>query len=511
MESDSTDVLVIGAGAAGLCVALNAAPRRVLLLAPQGPHATATTLAQGGIAAPIGRGDSVALHLTDTLIAGDHSVSETAAARIVASAADAIAYLHASGLEFDTAGDGPDLHLEAGHSRPRILHAGGDRTGAAVEESLWQRARAADHVTIRRDLTATALRGGPAGIAGALTLRDDGSVLAIDAAETVLATGGLGQLFAATTNPAHAGGDGLAMALAAGAAVQGLEFVQFHPTALHCRSDPLPLLTEALRGAGAQLIAAGRPFMARIDPRGDLAPRDVVARAVWERQQRGAAVALDATRIFSGRQADEFPAARAACAAHGIDPAVSPIPVTCAAHFHMGGVAIDARGHSSLPGLWAVGEVACSGLHGANRLASNSLLEAIVVGSAAGRAIAAEPRRIRPAVRTRGAAIAAFEPDQPQWNRLRRIMWDVMGPVRDGTTLAAGIRRLRRLRAAVDPAQATLLGRLGLAEAMVRAAKLRLESRGAHWRRDFPRRDHARDGAAALGIMASPEVPLHAR
>lgn len=500
MEVWEADLLVVGAGAAGLSVALHAAPRRVLLLAPEGPDATATSLAKGGIAAPIGRGDSVALHAADTLKAADHSASEAAIATIVAAAGGAIDFLRESGLRFDGAADEPHLHLEAGHSIPRILHADGDRTGAAIQQALWARARECAHVTIQRDLEAVDLLAGADGIAGALATRSDGSAVLIRASETVLATGGVGQLFAATTNPGHATGHGLAVALAHGAAVAGLEFVQFHPTALRCDSDPLPLLTEALRGAGARLVADGRAFMAAIDPRGDLAPRDVVARAVWSERSAGREVALDATALFRSAAGAEFPGAHAACVAYGIDPARTPIPVTCAAHYHMGGIAIDASGHASLPGLWAVGEVAHTGLHGANRLASNSLLEAVVVGSAAGRALAQGPRRQR-AIGTPPDVPAPFDPRTPQWQRLRAILWGAMGPVRRDETLADALAQLERLAATLAPAQRPLALRIALSRAMIHAARARHESRGAHWRADYPHRDRRRDGAGAVGIM----------
>ena len=504
MESSETDILVVGAGAAGLCAALHAAPRRVLLLAPEGPDATSTAAAKGGIAAPLGRGDSIALHTADTLIAADHSGSESATAAIVAGAAEAIRFLRHHGLRFDDEGGEPHLHLEAGHSLPRILHADGDRTGAAIQATLWKAARAAAHITIRRDLVAVSLVGDSAGIGGIVAQGLSGENQVIRASQTVLATGGIGQLFAATTNPRHAAGDGLAMALAHGVRVAGLEFVQFHPTALRCHGDPLPLLTEALRGAGARLIADGRQFMHAVDPRGDLAPRDVVARGVWDREHRGQEVMLDATGIFGRGRSGGFPSALAACTAHGIDPALSPIPVTCAAHFHMGGIVIDENGRTSLSGLWAAGEIAYTGLHGANRLASNSLLEAIVIGSAAGAALRTADsgsggRRLR---LTREPA--TVDPVRAEWSQLRKLMWAAMGPVRSGPALTAALARLRRLGLALDPVHVALRQRIGLAEAMVVAARARRESRGAHWRSDFPSRDRSRDGAGALCIMARP-------
>ncbi len=243
MESSDTDILVIGAGAAGCSVALHAAPRRVLLLAPEGPEGTATACAKGGIAAPVADNDSVAMHAADTIAAADHSSCPATTTAIVAAAGEAIDFLSRSGLRFDVDDGAPHLHLEAGHSVPRILHADGDRTGAAIQATLWRAACAARHITRRRDLTAVALLEDGGTIGGVLALDAGGAPTTIRAAQTVLATGGLGQLFAATTNPRHAAGDGLAMALARGAAVAGLEFVQFHPTALRCAGDPLPLLT----------------------------------------------------------------------------------------------------------------------------------------------------------------------------------------------------------------------------------------------------------------------------
>ncbi len=499
MQTSDTEVLVVGAGAAGLSAALNAAPRRVLLLAPEGPGASSTELAKGGIAAPVGQGDSVALHAADTLLAADHSGSEWMTGAIIGAAAEAIDFLERSGTRFDACGDGPDLHLEAGHSMPRVLHANGDRTGAAIQEALFAQACASPHISVCRDLHALTLLTGASGVAGITALRKDGRTVAVRAAETLLATGGIGQLFAATTNPRHATGDGLAMALSARADVAGLEFVQFHPTALKCDVDPLPLLTEALRGAGARLTAGGVRFMRNVDPRGDLAPRDIVARAVWEEQRRGHAVVLDATAIFGSDRRHGFPAALAACVAQGFDPARAAVPVTCAAHFHMGGIVITAEGRTSLPGLWAAGEAAFTGLHGANRLASNSLLEAVVVGAAAGKALAgAKYRRRAPNARAATSAATPLDPTSVQWRRLRELLWQVLGPVRSGPDLAHALEILRSARRRFDAADIGLRQHYGLAEAMVSAALAREESRGAHWRSDFSVRNRRLDGAGAL-------------
>ncbi len=492
------DVVVVGAGAAGLCAALCAAPRRVLLLAPDAPETSCTELAKGGIAAPLAAQDSVAMHVADTLRAGDHSVSEQVAGLIIGNAVDAIAFLERAGVVFDAAGAARDLHREAGHGLARILHADGDRTGSAIHRALLARARESAHIEFRDDASAVALLRGEQGVGGVLALREGGEPVALHAAETVLATGGLGQLFAATTNARSAAGDGLAMAIACGAQVAGLEFVQFHPTALRCALDPLPLMTEALRGAGAALLADGQHFMPGIDARGDLAPRDIVARAVWSRAEQGAQVVLDARAIFQSALGRAFPAARAASLAAGVDPAIAPIPVTCAAHFHMGGIVVDAQGRTSLPGLWAAGEVAYTGLHGANRLASNSLLEAVVIGNAVGFSVAAEPHRRRPVRVEAPNAAAPFDRSGREWLQMRRLMWRAMGPVRDAAGLEAALAELVALRDGLPEDQPVLRLRATLAAAMTRAALLRRESRGAHWRRDFAERNRARDGETAL-------------
>ncbi len=497
MRTIETDVLVIGAGAAGLCAALSAGPRRVLVVSAGDPRvASSTALARGGLAAPLGDGDSIEAQMADTLEAGCHASDRRVALRVIRAAGDAVSFLCDLGVPFDRDSGGWRLHREAGHSRARVLHAHGDRTGEALLAALLAAAVRAAHIEMLFGLSVLRLReGGEGRICGAWGADPAGGAVRIEARDTVIATGGLGRMFPFTTNGESAQGDGLAMALGHGARVAGLEFIQFHPTALATGEDPVPLLTEALRGAGAVLLdAEGRRFMRELHPLAELAPRDVVARAVWSRRLRGEAVWLDARAVFRCERAEEFPAALSACRAHGIDPAREPIPVSAAAHYHMGGIVVDVLGRSARAGLWACGEVAWTGMHGANRLASNSLLEAVVCGRTVGRALAREhdPMR-RICVRSHGDAPPMLEPSAADGQRLRAILGRCMGPLRHGSDLEQGERELLALGSSLAPEALIARRRLELALAMVRAALERRESRGAHWREDYPRRDPARD------------------
>lgn len=485
-----TDVLVLGAGIAGLSVALSASARRVLVVCPDDPaRSSSSALAQGGIAAPLGPGDSVDAHVLDTLEAACHFADPVAVSRVIGDAGRAVRYLIDAGVLFDREDDRLSLHREAGHGEARVVHAAGDRTGEAIVRVLWQRARAARHVESIGNAGATHLLVHEGRVCGACA-RAPGQQLVIRARDTVLATGGIGRMFRMTTNGPFATGDGLAMALAAGARTASLEFVQFHPTALKVAADPLPLLTEALRGAGARLIdSRGEAIMAGRHPRGDLAPRDIVARAVWEAQQAGEAVFLDCTGVFNSGQARAFPGALDTARRFAFDPACDPLPVTAAAHFHMGGVSVDAHGACSLAGLWAAGEVACTGLHGANRLASNSLLEAVVYGRIVG-------ARLNDEVTPFAQGSPIVPPDEPEdssmearWAGLREQMWRCMGPVRDEIGLQSGIDWVGGEIDRCERPGGIVQRRLELARAMMRSALARRESRGAHWRLDFPGRD----------------------
>jgi L-aspartate oxidase len=486
-------LVVVGAGVAGLCAALAAAPRRVLLFS-RGPGGSATALAQGGIAAALAPDDHPDHHAADTLVAGAAHNDAALVHCLVHDAPDAVHWLAAQGVPFDRDANGWQLGHEGGHRRARIVHAGGDASGRELLAILARAVAAAPHIERREGWTLHALLLQGGGIAGVCLVRTGGrGEVEIQTPDVVLATGGIGALFAATTNPPGADGAGLALALAAGAAARDLEFVQFHPTALDVPGvRPLPLVTEALRGAGAVLRDDdGRRLMAGVHALADLAPRDVVARRIWRAQRAGGRVRLDATALDAAAWR-QFPTVRALCGAHGIDPATRPIPVTAAAHFHMGGIAVDALGRSTVPGLHAVGEVACSGVHGANRLASNSLLEGVVSG-----------RRLGASLRDPTTACVG----KPQWTalsagagepalaRLREALWQGLGPVRDAETM-------RRTQQIID-ADAALREswQADLARHLLRAACARRDSLGAHHRDDAMPHDsiHRRIATPAYG------------
>src|SRR5215217_2855321 len=414
-DAEEVDVLVVGSGVAGLSAALAVPPGRSVLLATKGPprplghplrpgrdRRRARPGGVGGLMERIGSppedrvSDSVAEHVADTLAAGAGLCDPVAVRTLVGEGGQAVADLLARGVRFDRDGLGGELARtrEGGHSRSRVVHAGGDATGAELERALTEAAwadpavRSAEHTFLVDLVTADGQ------VAGALLWSDRRPRL-VRAGAVVLASGGAGQLFADTTNPPLSTGDGIAAALRAGAVLADLEFVQFHPTALHVDGDPRPLISEAMRGEGAVLRDGdGSPVMAGVHPLGDLAPRDVVTRAVAARMAATGArhLWLDATAVPAEHLERRFPTILARCRAAGIEPTRRPIPVSAAAHYLMGGVLTDLDGRTSLPRLYAVGEAACTGVHGANRLASNSLLEGVVFAARIGRALADPPR-----------------------------------------------------------------------------------------------------------------------
>jgi L-aspartate oxidase len=513
------DVVVIGTGVAGLVAALaahraaNGRPLSVVVLskASRGANSTATFYAQGGIAVVLpdssdDSADSVQAHVADTLAAGGGLCDPAAVASIVADGHRAVADLVRSGARFDESSSGRwALTREGGHTARRIIHAGGDATGAEVQRALNAASAALD---IRYDHTAVQVLTDRGAVCGVHVVSPDGPGV-IHAPAVILATGGLGHLFAATTNPEGSTGDGIALALRAGVAVSDLEFIQFHPTMLFDgrTGGRRPLITEAIRGEGARLVdAAGDSVMDGVHPMADLAPRDVVAAAIDARMRQTAApcVYLDARGIADF--VTRFPTVTASCRAAGIDPTRQPIPVVPGAHYSCGGVVTDVTGQTSLPGLYAAGEVARTGMHGANRLASNSLLEGLVVGARAGSAAADHAAR--------AGSAATLVPGPVRYDVLERMdlqsaMSKEASVVRDGVglhrlaeVLDTGRPRAVQTRVGVEDAALTLTAR-----AVVAAAAGRTESRGCHHRADFPDTDAAqarssvvrlRDGAVVV-------------
>ena len=463
--------------------ALHLAPEPVALLsrAPLGTGA-ASSLAQGGLAASLGDEDSPELHLADTLNAGDGLCDAGVARRITQAAAEAIETLTRYGVRFDRGRDGaPLLGLEAAHSRRRIVHAAGDGTGAEIMRALIEAVRRTPSIVVLDRVNARRLILEEDAIIGVLCDGPSGSIeLATE--RVVIATGGIGGLFIETTNPAGSFGQGLALAARAGAELKDLEFVQFHPTALDIAFRPMTLISEAVRGEGAVLVdETGRRFMAD-RPGAELASRDIVARAIWSHLGDGHRVFLDARRALGRGFSTRFPTIAALCRSAGVDPATKLIPVRPAAHYHMGGIAVDGVGRSSVRGLWACGEAACTGLHGANRLASNSLLEAAATAAWVAEDVAG--CRAHAGVRRRPALIAGRlgPPSDPS------LIWPILSlgvaVTRDREGLSKAAAALSSI--ASDQGAASEPAAVGLMIAI--AALRREESRGAHFRTDFPQR-----------------------
>lgn len=513
-ETDSGPVIV-GAGLAGLMTALHLAPRPcvVITTGTLGEHA-ATDLAQGGIAAAVGADDSPLLHARDTTAAGAGLCDPAVVERVTGAAPAAIEHLAALGARFDRHADGRlRLGLEGAHSRARIVHAYGDGSGREVLRTAVAAVRATGSITVLEHAWARRLVIGEGRVRG-LDVEHLGQPARIRTDQVVLATGGAGGLFGHTTNPPGALGQGLALAARAGAELRDLEMVQFHPTALDVGLDPMPLVSEAVRGAGAVLV----------DDRGrrvlddDLAARDVVSRAVWAQLQQGRRVFLDA-RGPGDSLVSRFPGMASACLAAGFDPARSPVPVRPAAHYHMGGVLVDGRGRSTVPGLWACGEVASTGLHGANRLASNSLLEAVVcsrwvAGDVAATSASPGPGRSPGACHSPAASalsgpgrVPARSTPNTRWDPaalqdVRELVSGAAGVLRDGPTLSAAVTRLRhRLRLQPDD-DAALVALL-----ICWSALQRVESRGGHIRTDAPDSRPARHQRVTLADALGDACP----
>lgn len=519
------DVVVVGSGVAGLTTALRctAAGLSTVVVTKARLDDGSTRWAQGGIAAALGEGDTPEQHLSDTLVAGAGVCDEEAVRALVTEGPDAVRRLIDTGARFDTSAAG-DLQLtrEGGHHRRRIAHAGGDATGAEISRALVEAVRDASLRTVENALVLDLLtdeHGNTSGVT--LHVMGEGQhdgVGAVRAPAVVLATGGMGQVFRATTNPAVSTGDGVALALRAGAEVSDIEFVQFHPTVLFLGAGSegqQPLVSEAVRGEGAHLVDAdGVRFMLDQHELAELAPRDIVAKGIMRRMREQGVehMYLDARHFGPDMWATRFPTILAACRSHGIDPVTEPIPVAPAAHYASGGVRTDLRGRTTVPGLYACGEVACTGVHGANRLASNSLLEGLVFAeriAADIAAVAAAPGPARPTpspVAQPAPSSAALLPLIAPEARLtiQRIMSEGASVLRSATSLRVAAEALEAVyQDALRPTDPADTGKpaqpgveswetsnlLCVARVLVAAALQRQETRGCHWRDDFPERD----------------------
>jgi len=488
------DFIVVGAGIAGLRAAIElAAAGQVLVIAKESLRESSSEYAQGGIAAALGEDDSVDLHAQDTLAAGDGLCHPEAVRLLVRAAPAAISELIEWGAQFDREDSRLALGREGAHSRRRILHAQGDSTGSEIARTLYRKASSLPTVHFQSYSAVTDLLLADGEVAGVMVCDPAGRrSLAIHARAVLLATGGLGRVYRVTTNPEVATGDGVAAAWRAGAELGDLEFVQFHPTALHLEGAPPFLLSEALRGEGAGLInSRGERFMSRYHPLADLAPRDVVARAIVSEMARTGSehVWLDMRPLGEELLRRRFPRIYQTCLRYGVDPASAPVPVHPAAHYAMGGVWTDLEGRTSLPRLFAAGEVAATGVHGANRLASNSLLEALVFGARAGQAMRElvgweVPKRGRPPE----AGFPAIGAEQ-----LRTLAWENCGIVRAGERLARTCEILEAvllLRNAEPHRELFEIRNMHTVLWLIaRCALARRESRGAHYRMDFPDKD----------------------
>jgi L-aspartate oxidase len=485
-----TRFVVIGSGIAGLHTAWRASDHGdVVVLTKRTLRDSATAWAQGGIAAALGAGDSPDLHRLDTLAAGAALCDAAAVEVLVAEGPARVRELADAGAQFDTDVSGRfTLGREAAHSRKRIVHAKGDQTGAEVARALIHRVKERGNITVletARALDLVVLGGRCCGVRANVA----GKAVEIIADATVIATGGCGQLYRHTTNPLVATGDGYAIAHRAGATLADMEFVQFHPTALDTPENPLALISEAVRGEGAILVNdRGARFMSKRHKLAELAPRDVVAREIYRVQQSGSRVWLDA-RSLSRRFARRFPGILQLCLARGIDPRRELIPVTPAAHYMMGGIVTDLAGRSSLDRLYACGEVSRTGVHGANRLASNSLLEGLVFAERVARDMVNQPRLPRvprttswevSRLRDRGAAQVAAD-------EIRSVMWTHASIDRNGAGLRTARKALEAIRGRLAAGATEEINMVDTAKLIVDAALMRRESRGGHYRSDFPK------------------------
>jgi len=525
------DFLILGGGIAGTRAALElAAAGQVVVLTKDELYESSTEYAQGGIAAALAEDDEVGLHLRDTLLAGDGLCSEDAVQILVSEGPEQIEQLIAWGMRFDQNGSKLAFTREGAHSRSRVLHAHGDSTGSEILRALMARAKSQRAIRFLPHAFAVDLLVDESGVRGVTFLDEKVSALKTLRAQAVLlATGGLGQVYRETTNPPVATGDGVAMAQRAGALSSDMEFVQFHPTALYVKDAPRFLLSEALRGEGAYLrnVLLER-FMPRYHEAAELAPRDIVSRAIIKEMQKtqGDCVYLDLTELEAKHVKKRFPRIYATCLEYNIDITTDLVPIRPAAHYAMGGVATDLNGATSLKGLYAAGEVASTGVHGANRLASNSLLEGLVFGARAASAMREGRHDFRPSVPRKepnasvarvtasaNSAPGASEPvrlsPQAAITEVRSVLWSKVGIIRSGPELCEALQRLDSL-SLVAPAGLSrqyyeARNILEVGKTITQSSLARKESRGAHYRSDFPLKDET---AAAKHSFVSKSAPL---
>lgn len=497
MADEQHNILVIGAGLAGLYAALTLAPRRVTVLTPKPlGYGASSAWAQGGVAAAMDKNDTPEAHARDTVNAGDGIVDEEIAKFVTAAAKMHVLELADVGTPFDRTEDGGFvMSKEAAHGFARVVRVKGDQAGAAIMKTLVEEVGRTPSITVIEGATALDLLVEDGEMQGVVVSEDGGTPYVIQAKAYLMAAGGTGSLYLKTTNPPSVRGLALGMAARAGAVIADAEFVQFHPTAIDVELDPKPLATEALRGEGAILINKhGERFMLDIHPDAELAPRDVVARENFRQHQNGNIPMLDTREAIGDHILEEFPSVSEACLKAGIDPSKEPFPIVPAAHYHMGGVATDAKGRSTIKGLWVSGEASSTGLHGANRLASNGLLEALVFAATCADQIittlkADQGCRIDRDLATPDLGFAKV--DEGAVLKLRTIMSSYVGVLRDGDGMAEALRGLRALDAEFGGTSTNFDNMLAAATLIAAAAYNRRESRGGHYRTDYPDKDEA--------------------
>ncbi len=494
------DVLIVGGGIAGLMTALRLAPLSVtLILKSSLSVGSSTTWAQAGFAAALGVDDSVTQHADDTLAAGAGICDPDVVGLMTREAPGRIQELVDLGVPFDRHPDGSfRLHREAAHEADRVIGVGGDRTGRAFMETIVPLVRSSNKIRIIEEASAEALvmsgdRVSGAFVRGEATKSNPSGETVVLAKAVLLATGGIGGLYRVTTNPPETIGEGIAMAARVGAELADLEFVQFHPTAMNVGLSPAPLATESIRGEGALLVTkSGDRFMSELHPAGELAPRDVVARGVDEQLQGGKGAFLDCREAIGSRFEEAFPTVAESCRRVGIDPATERIPIAPAEHYHMGGIATDAEGRTTVSGLWACGESASGGVHGANRLASNSMLEGLVFSARCADSIAASVGavpEIDPAKTKIHGAVGQDSDLSVLVDSLRTLMSDSVGVVRTADGLKHAVKETARIESEASGRSSSIASAALTARLIATSAYLRCESRGSHFRADFPSMD----------------------